>query len=289
MNRSFALGVALNVGFVIVEVISGTLVNSLALLADAGHNLSDVLGLLLAWAAHVLSTAKPSQQRTYGWKSSSILAALFNAQILLVAVGIIAWEAWHRFWIPSPSGGTAIVWVATAGVLVNTFSALLFIGGQQSDINIRGAFLHMAADAAVSVGVVVAGVTIAATGYQWVDPLTSLIVAVVILLGTWGLLRESLDLALHAVPKHIDLAAVRQFLSELPGVTEVHDLHVWAMSTTEAALTAHLVKPAEGNDDELLATATRELNERFQIGHITLQVERAAAASRCPQAPDHVV
>ena len=289
MNRAFALGVTLNVGFVVVELISGSLANSLALLADAGHNLSDVLGLVLAWVAHRLNHARPSPRRTYGWKSTSILAALFNAQMLLMAVGAIVWEAMQRFFDNSDASGGVIIVVAITGVLINTFTALLFLRDGHHDLNVRGAFLHMAADAAVSLGVVVAGLIIAITGLQWVDPVTSVIIAGVILWSTWGLLRESLDLAMHAVPRHVDIQAVTAVLARLPGVTEVHDLHVWAMSTTETALTAHLVKPDIGDDDELLALATRQLNSDFGIEHITLQIERIAAARACRQASDDVV
>jgi cobalt-zinc-cadmium efflux system protein len=213
---------------------------------------------------------------------------LLNAQILLIAIGGIVWEAVHRFTEPAATDGRIIIWIAAAGVLVNTFTALLFLSGHR-DLNVRGAFLHMAADAGVSLGVVLAGVAIAMTGRHWIDPVTSLIVAMVILASAWGLLRESLDLALHAVPRHVDMQGVKQLLSELPGVTEVHDLHVWAMSTTETALTAHLVKPQVADDDELLAIAARELRSRFTIEHITLQVERTAAAQACKQAPDDVV
>lgn len=288
LNRAFALGIALNVAFVVIELVSGSLANSLALLADAGHNLSDVLGLLLAWAANYLSHARPSPRRTYGWKSSSILAALLNSQLLLIAIGGIVWEALHRFSQPAASAGGVIIWVAAAGVLINTFTALLFLSGGHRDLNIRGAFLHMAADAAVSLGVVAAGIAIMITGQLWIDPATSLLVAVIIFVSTWRLLRESLDMALHAVPRHIDMPGVKQFLMNLPGITEVHDLHVWAMSTTETALTAHLVKPEVGDDDALLATAANELHARFSIEHITLQVERAAAAKSCRQASEGV-
>lgn len=288
-NKAFAFGVALNVAYIAIEVAFGLLVNSLALLADAGHNLSDVLGLLLAWAAHYLSQIQPSGHRTYGWRSSSILAALFNAIILLVAIGGIVWEALRRFVEPQAVAGTTVMWVAAVGVIINTVTALLFFAGRKSDLNIRGAFLHMAADAGVSVGVVVAGFAIHLTAAQWIDPVTSLLVALVILVGTWGLLRDSVNLALHAVPKEIDLSEVRQYLLDLPGVQRVHDLHVWAMSTTETALTAHLVKPRIENDDALLAEASHQLHHRFNIGHVTLQVERDANDSRCRQAPDDAV
>lgn len=279
-NRAFAIGVALNIGFATVEAFYGYLAGSLALVADAGHNFSDVLGLLLAWGGSRLSKSRPSARRTYGLRSSSILAALFNAVILLVAVGAIAWEALRRFSDPAPVASMTIIWVALIGIVINTATALLFVSGRKDDLNIRGAYLHMAADAAVSAGVVVAGIIILYTGWSWIDPVVSLVIAAVILVGTWGLLRESVDLALHAVPAGIDPQAVNAYLSSLPGVTAVHDLHIWGMSTTETALTAHLVKPTHGDDDELIAIASKELHERFAIKHTTLQWERDEAA--CP-------
>ncbi len=288
-NRVFAIGVSLNVVFVIVESAAGMWANSLALLADAGHNLSDVLGLLLAWAAHVLGSARPSQRRTYGWKSSSILAALFNAQILLIAVGAIGWEAIERFQKPAPASGSAMIVVAAIGVVINGATAWLFLGGRSNDLNIRGAYLHMAADAAVSLGVVIAGLVIRLTGSLWIDPVTSLVVAALILWSTWGLLRESLDLALHAVPRHIDLVEVKRCLERVTGVQAVHDLHVWAMSTTETALTAHLVSSPDTAMDAVLRAANEALRAAFGTLHTTLQIEAADMAEQCPQAPDHVV
>lgn len=283
-RRAFALGMVLNVGYILIEVGFGLASNSLALLADAGHNLSDVLGLGLAWAAHHLSQIKPSQRRTYGWRSSTILAALFNSLILLIAVGGIVWEALRRFGQPASISAGAIIWVAALGVAVNTLTAVLFYRGRKRDLNIEGAFLHMAADAAVSLGVVLAGVGIHVTGWAWIDPLTSLIVALVIFLATWQLLAESANLVLHAVPQGIRLDEVRRLLRELPGVESLHDLHVWAMSTTETALTAHLVKPAAGDDDALLMQAAERLYAEFGIEHVTLQIERSPL--RCPQAVD---
>lgn len=280
-NRIFAVAVALNVGFVIVEAGFGVAAHSLALLADAGHNLGDVLGLLLAWGASRLVQRKPSQRRTYGWRGSSILAAMLNAGLLLVAVGGIAWEAVRRFGSPGEIAGGTVLWVATAGVVLNTATALLFVAGRKHDLNLRAAFLHMAADAAVSAGVVVAAVVMLRTGWMWLDPTVSLAIAAVILVGTWGLLRESVDLALAAVPAGIDPAAVEAYLGGLPGVTAVHDLHIWGMSTTESALTAHLVKPDPRDDDELLARACRELHDRFGIGHATLQWERGGQPAPC--------
>jgi cobalt-zinc-cadmium efflux system protein len=288
-NKAFALGVALNLGYVVVEGTFGWLVNSLALVADAGHNLSDVVGLLLAWGAHYLGRAKPSGRRTYGWRSTSILAALFNAFILLIAVGGIAWEAVHRLRSPESTAGLTVVWVAAVGAVVNTVTALLFASGRKGDLNIKGAFLHMAADAAVSLGVVAAGLAIWTTGKSWIDPMTSIVVAVVILVGTWGLVRDSLNLALHSVPPGIDVEKVRGFLGELPGVAAVHDLHVWAMSTTETALTVHLVKPVVENDDAMLMRALAELHDRFGIEHATIQIERCTAGEWCKQSPDDVL
>lgn len=285
-NRVFAVGVAFNVGYIIIEAVFGILANSLALLADAGHNLSDVLGLLLAWGANYLSRVKPTERHTYGWRSSSILAALANGLILLVAVGGIVWEAVRRFSEPQAVAGSTVMWVAGAGVIINTATALLFLKGRHSDLNIKGAFLHMAADAGVSFAVVGAGIGIYFLGWQWIDPITSLAVALVIFFGTWTLLREAFDLALDAVPSEIDPTEVREFLAKLPGIDEVHDLHIWAMSTTETALTAHLVKVAVENDDSLLAKACHQLREKFGIHHVTLQIERSALAARCGQSLD---
>lgn len=282
-RRAFIVGIALNGAFVAVEAGFGVVTGSLALLADAGHNLSDVLGLLLAWGASHLSRRAPSRRRTYGWRRSSIMAALLNAVLLLVAVGGIAWEAIRRAQEPVAVPGVPIMLVAGLGFLVNGGTAALFLSSRRHDLNARGAFLHMAADAAVSLGVVAAGAAIMATGWTWLDPAVSLVIAVVILAGTWGLLREALDLAMDAVPAGIDPDAVAGYLGALPGVVAVHDLHVWGMSTTETALTAHLVKPGREGDDELVARATAELHERFGISHVTLQWERRDGD--CPGAP----
>lgn len=273
-GRAFLIGVALNIAFVVVEAFFGLLAGSLALLADAGHNLSDVLGLLLAWGASVLSRRGPSQRRTYGLRRSSILAALLNAMLLLVAVGGISWEAIRRLLFPEPPPGAAVIWVAAAGVVINTATALLFLRGRERDLNIRGAFLHMAADAGVSLGVVIAGVVILLTGWSWLDPAVSLGVVAVILIGTWGLLHESLDLAMDAVPKGIEPQAVEEYLARLPGVAEVHDLHIWALSTTEAALTVHLVVPEAIDEDALLTRVGRDLHVQFRIEHATVQIEK---------------
>jgi cobalt-zinc-cadmium efflux system protein len=288
-GRAFAIGVALNVGFVVTEAVFGGLAHSLALLADAGHNLSDVFGLLLAWGATVLSRRGPSERHTYGLRSSSILAALFNAIILLIAIGGIAWEAIRRFSDPEPVAGGTVIVVAAIGIVINTATALLFMSGREHDLNIRGAFLHMAADAAVSLGVVLAGFAIRATGALWIDPAVSLLIVAVIAVGTWGLLRDSVNLALDAVPEGIDVNEVKEYLSGLPTVSEVHDLHIWGMSTTETALTAHLVRNDPSRDDDMLQTATRELHDRFGIEHVTLQLETGAYAPECSQAPDATV
>jgi cobalt-zinc-cadmium efflux system protein len=288
-NRSFGLGIAANLGYVACEAVFGVLNNSLSLLADAGHNLSDVLGLLLAWGGYALAKVGPSEKRTYGWRGSTILAALFNALLLLAAIGGIVWEAVRRFRDPQPVAGFTVMWVAAVGVAVNTATALLFMAGRKGDLNIRGAFLHMAADAGVSLGVVVAGLLIGRTGWSWIDPATSLLIAAVVFVGTWGLLRDSVNLAMQAVPEGIDLGEVRAYLAGLPGVTEVHDLHVWAMSTTETALTAHLVKHDPDGDDELLASAAGGLHDRFGIEHTTIQLERGTFPYECPQAPAEAV
>ncbi len=280
-GRAFAIGIALNVGFVIVEALYGRLSHSLALVADAGHNLSDVLGLLMAWGASVLAQRRPTLRRTYGLRRTSILAALINAVILLIAVGWIAWEALRRFSDPEPTAGATVMVVAAIGVAINGVTALLFVSGHKDDLNIRGAFLHMAADAGVSLGVVLAGLAILATGWQWLDPTVSLVIVAVIIAGTWGLLRDSVNLALDAVPAGIDMHDVQDYLGTLPAVAEVHDLHVWAMSTTETALTAHLVMPDAPADDAMLARVSGELHDRFGIEHTTLQVEHGDPAHPC--------
>ena len=288
-GRAFAIGIALNTAFVVIEATFGILAHSLALVADAGHNLSDVLGLVLAWGASVLVRRSPTLRRTYGLRRSSILAALFNAVFLLVAIGIIAWEAVGRFAHPQPVAGGTVIWVALVGIVINTATALLFLAGRKDDLNIRGAFLHMAADAGVSLGVVLAGIAIIFTGWQWLDPTVSLVIVAVILLGTWGLLRDSVNLALDAVPEGIDAEAVTAYLAALPGVAEVHDLHIWGMSTTETALTAHLVIPGIRDGDALLARVCAELHDRFGIEHATVQVERGDPAHPCTLASGEVV
>jgi len=288
-NRAFAIGVALNTGFVIVEVVYGFMANSLALLADAGHNLGDVLGLLMAWAAAVLVKCRPTARRTYGLKRSSILASLFNAVLLLVAVGMILWEAVQRLARPEPVVETTVIWVAAIGIAINTATALMFLRGGKDDINIRGAFLHMAADAAVSLGVVIAAAAVMMTGWLWLDPAVSIAIALVITYGTWSLLSASINLALDAVPANIDPQKIDAYFAALPGVTEVHDLHIWAMSTTEVALTAHLVRPGAGLDDELLGKVCHDMQEKFGIGHVTVQVEQGDPDHACRLAPAEVV
>ena len=274
----------MNVVYIVVEAGFGLWADSLALLADAGHNMSDVLGLLLAWGGYRLAQISPTTRRTYGWRGSTILAALFNALLLLAAIGGIVWEAIGRLFQSTSSHGVTIVAVASLGAAINTATALLFLRGREHDLNIRGAFLHMAADAGVSLGVAIAGLVIYFTHAAWVDPAISLVIALVILASTWGLLRESVDLTMQAVPKGIDPEAVFQYLAGLPGVTQVHDLHIWAMSTTEVALTAHLVRPEIANDDDLLIAVQRELHDRFGIEHMTLQIERSDEPGRCQQA-----
>jgi cobalt-zinc-cadmium efflux system protein len=273
-DRAFQIGIALNAGFVAVEAGFGIFANSVALLADAGHNLSDVFGLLLAWGAAAAAKRAPSKRFTYGWRKSSILAALFNALFLFVAVGAIAIEALQRLTGAEHVEGDIVMIVAGIGIVINGGTALLFARGRNGDINIRGAYLHMAADAAVSAGVVVAGFVILQTGWWWVDPLASAVIVAVILIGTWGLLRESVVMALDAVPPSIDPHAVEDALATLPGVARVHDLHIWPMSTTEAALTAHLVVPEGEAGDAFLHGACAMLHDRFGIEHSTLQVER---------------
>jgi cobalt-zinc-cadmium efflux system protein len=280
-DRAFAVGVGLNVAFVIIELGFGLRTNSLALVADAGHNLGDVLSLVLAWAGTVLARRQPTPRRTYGLRRFSILAAVANAGILLVAVGAILVEAVDRFQHPAPIAGGIVSVVAAVGIAINLGTALAFMRGRQHDLNIRGAFLHMLGDAAASAGVVVAGLLIAATGLLWIDPLVSLLLAALILWSTWGLAKDSVNLALDAVPAGIDPLEVGAMLRGLEGVVEVHDLHIWGMSTTDVALTAHLIRPCHGGEDALLATATRLLRDRFGIAHATLQVEQGLAIHPC--------
>ena len=280
-DRAFALGVGLNVAFVLAEVGFGLRAHSLALIADAGHNLGDVLALVLAWAGTVLARSEPTPRRTYGMRRFSILAAVANAGILLVAVGAIIVEALDRFRHPAPIAGGIVSIVAAVGIAINLGTALAFMRGREHDLNIRGAFIHMLGDAAASVGVVVAGLLIAATGLLWIDPLVSLLLAALITWSSWGLAKDSVNLAMDAVPAGIDPLEVDAMLLGLEGVVEVHDLHIWGMSTTDVALTAHLIRPCHGGEDALLATATRLLRERFGIAHATLQVEQGLAIHPC--------
>lgn len=280
-NRSFALGIGLNVLFVGIEAGYGLYAESLALLADAGHNLSDVLSLLLAWGAILLAGKAATEKRTYGFRKVTIMASLVNAVLLLVVLGGITWEAISRFFHPSPADGMVIIVVAGIGVVINALTALLFVSGQKHDLNIRGAFIHMAADAGVSLGVVLAGILITNTGWLWVDPVTSLAIAGVILIGTWGLLTESMNAALDTVPKGIDISGIRSYLSGLEKVTRIHDLHVWPLSTTEVALTAHLVVIAPALDNDFLITVQNHLHDHFNIEHCTIQVEQEDDTASC--------
>lgn len=277
------MGVCLNVGFVIVEGTFGLLADSLALLTDAGHNLGDVLGLLLAWGAAALAARGTSLRRTYGYSRATILASLASGLLLLAAVGAIAWEAVGRLFTPGRPAGLTIMIVAGIGVVINSVTALMFLRGKDHDLNIRGAYLHMAADAAVSLGVVISGGLILAFGWAWVDPVISLVIAGVIFWSTWGLLRDSLNLAVDAVPRDIDPDRVQRFLRELPGVQDLHDLHIWAMSTTDAALTAHLVMQPMPSSDRFLKEVAEQLDAQFGIRHATIQLERGEAKVVCPQ------
>lgn len=280
-SRAFAIAVSLNVVIVVVQAVYGVLAQSTALLADAGHNLSDVLGLLLAWGAAWLATRRPSARFTFGFGSSSILASLANAALLLIASGAILAQAINRLLHPAPVAGLDVFVVATVGIVVNGISAWLFMRGQKDDLNVRGAFLHMAGDAAVSAGVAASGLLILATGWSWIDPLMSIAVVLMIVYATWGLLRESVRLALAAVPANVDIVRVRAFLAQQEGVVDVHDLHVWALSTTGCALTAHLVMPAGHPGDAALDRIVESLNARFGMRHATLQVDLGTSEHRC--------
>ena len=280
-GRAFALAIGLNVIFVGIEFTYGFIANSTALMADAGHNLSDVLGLLVAWGAAMLTRSAPNRRYTYGLRSSSILAALFNALILMLACGAIAWEAVHRFSNPGPVVGMTVAVVAAIGVAINGFSAWLFMAGAKDDINIRGAYQHMAADAAISLGVVISGLAIMGTGWTWLDPVVSIVIVLFILVSTWALLKESLRLVLAAVPDNVDAARVAAYLGSRPGVSSIHDLHIWAMSTTETALTAHLVMPAGYPGDAEVDAIVAALKADFAIHHCTLQVEMGTTQHDC--------
>jgi len=287
MGRAFAIGVGLNTLFVAAEAAAGLWTGSLALLADAGHNLSDVLALLLAWGAAALARRAPGGRRTYGLRKGTILASLANSVLLLVAVGAIASEALRRLGHPAPVDSDTVMLIAGLGVVINGLTAMLFMGGH-GDLNVRGAFLHMAGDAAVSLGVVAGGFVMARTGLTWIDPALSLAIAAVIVLGSWSILRESTDLAMDAAPRGIDVEEVRRWIAGLPGVEDVHDLHIWAMSTTETALTVHVLRPRNDDADGFLHAACDGLARRFGIEHATLQVE-TDQARRCRLAPAEVV
>jgi len=288
-DAAFAVGTLLNAGFVLVEAIYGVTGHSMALLADAGHNLGDVAALLIAWAASALARQRPSTRFTYGYRGSSILAALLNAVILFIAVGAIGLESIRRLIEPSPVASLTVVVVAAIGIGINGLSTLLFLRGRHGDLNIRSAYLHMAADTLVSIGVVATGLVIMATGWLWLDPAVGLAVAIAIVVGTWEVLRHAMRLALDAVPASIDPEAVRGYLGGLAGVAELHDLHIWPMSTTETALTCHLVMPAGHPGDAALARLAVELRARFGIQHATIQVETGDPAHPCELVPDHVV
>ncbi|GAC1384242.1 MAG: cation diffusion facilitator family transporter [Herpetosiphon sp.] len=282
-GRAFVVGIALNLGFVVIEFWSGRAAHSLALVADAGHNLADVLALALAWGAGVLTARLPTVRRTYGLRRSSILAALVNAMVLLISSGAIAWEAVQRLGAPTPVVERTVILVALVGILINSVTAWLFSRGHAQDLNIRGAFLHMAADAVVSLGVVVAAGLMVVTGWFWLDPVVALLVVGFILLATWGLLRDSVNLALDAVPAGIEVAEVSAYLQSLPGVQDVHDMHIWGMSTTETALTVHLTVETDAlpSSDQLIGAATQMLHDRFGIEHTTMQIEWCDAGRQC--------
>jgi len=288
-NRAFAVGIVLNTGFVAIEAFYGWQINSLALLADAGHNLSDVAGLVLAWGGALAGKVQPDNKHTYGFKRASILAAFANALLLLVAMGSLGWEAFGRLQSPEPTQGWIIMAVAGVGIVINTGTALMFMRGRKDDLNIRGAFLHMAADALVSLGVVLGAVLYLWQGWAWIDPVMSLAIAGVIVLGTWSLFKQSLHMLFDGVPDGVDIVKVRTLLLGLPGVTDVHDLHVWAMSTSDIALTAHVVTQLEGADTRaLLSAAEEKLHQYFEIRHVTLQIETPDYAQMCSLRPGYL-
>ncbi|MFV0505113.1 MAG: cation diffusion facilitator family transporter [Bacteroidales bacterium] len=279
-SRAFAVGIALNVIFVVVELVYGLIANSSALLADAGHNASDVLGLVFAWTAAWLATIRPHGKYTYGLRKSTILVSILNALLLFGAVVLIGWDAIGKFKNPAPVAGTQVIIVATIGIIINTATAMMFMKGQKNDLNVRGAFLHMAADAGVSLGVVIAGILINITGLQWIDPITSLLIIIVILWSTWRLFTDSIDLALDAVPKNIKLGEVKSFILSQGEVLNVHDLHIWAISTTQVALTAHVVVNSNPND-AFIGDLQKELEKRFSINHTTFQIENEVIEKEC--------
>ncbi|WP_296059983.1 cation diffusion facilitator family transporter [uncultured Amphritea sp.] len=280
-NRAFAIGIALNLIFVVIEVIYGVLSESLALIADAGHNLSDVFSLVLAWGASYLAKKAATEKRTYGLRKATVMASLGSAILLLIALGGIAWEAINRVSDPAPVEGMTVIVVASIGVVINTLTALLFFSGQKDDLNIKGAFLHMAADAVVSLGVVVAGLFIMFKGWLWIDPVISLVIVAVILAGTLGLLKDSMNYALDAVPDGIDIPELKQYFSGLESVERIHDLHVWPLSTTEIALTVHLVVNTTELDNRFLRDQQQHLHDHYGIAHATLQIESSTDEQRC--------
>ena len=280
-NSAFTIGIILNIIFVIVEAIYGIMADSLALIADAGHNLSDVVSLILAWGAFYLGKKEPTLQRTYGLRKITILASLTSAILLLIALGAIAWEAFGRFSNPQAVDGMTVIIVAAIGVVINTVTALLFREGQKDDLNIKGAYLHMAADAAVSLGVVIAGVLIMYTGWLWLDPTLSILIVLIILIGTWGLLRDSVNLAMDGVPRNVDIDGVKDYLVTLESIEEIHALHVWALSTTENALTVHLVSTKKETDNDFLDEIQDHLHDNYKIEHATIQIEYATDTHAC--------
>jgi cobalt-zinc-cadmium efflux system protein len=280
-SRAFAIAVSLNLGIVVLQSVYGFIAHSTALLADAGHNLSDVLGLLLAWGALYLGRRQPSERYTYGWRGTSILASLANAVLLCAATGAIAWEAILRLQHPPAVGGIIVFAVAVAGLVINGFSAWLFVAGSKSDLNVRGAFLHMLGDAGVSAAVAISGLLILWTGWYWIDPVMSLIVVMVVLFGTWGLLRDSVKLALGAVPQQIDTTAITRYLAALPGVAEIHDLHIWGLSTTESSLTVHLTMPAGHPGDAFLDQISETLAAEYGVQHATIQIDLGESDHQC--------
>jgi cobalt-zinc-cadmium efflux system protein len=288
-GQAFGYGIALNLAYLLVEAGFGIATNSLALISDAAHNLGDVLALGTAWGAAVLAGRRPTARYTYGLRRTSILAALVNAAALLIVTGGIAWEAILRFWAPAPPHAMTIIVVAAAGIIINGGTALLFVSGRKSDLNLRGVFQHMLADALVAFGVVAAGVIIMLTRWHWLDPAASLAVSAIIVAGTWSLLREALSLSLDAVPQGIERENVNLYLTGLPGVLEVHDLHIWGLSTTETALTAHLICRPGVTSESLLPQISAEVRRRFGIGHATIQLETEELARQCELRPDHVV
>jgi len=284
LNMAFGVGILLNIVFVVIGVIAGIAAHSTALLADAAHNMGDVLGLAAAWGATVLARRAVTQRRTYGLRRTTILAALANGGLVLFAIGGIVWEAVQRLDAPPAVDGALVAIVAAIGVVLNGLAALMFAKGRKGDLNVRGAFLHLVADAAVSAGVVVSGIIVWRTGWAWIDPVASLLVSLIILRGTWRLVREAMDLLLDAVPPHIDPLGVEQYLCALPHVTDVHDLHIWSMSTTEVAMTAHLVAPWEKCSPRMLADVAKDMARKFKIGHCTIQLEPVAHGDECEQA-----